>query len=154
MTVMVKLALFLTMCFFHMTGATTETPSQSVGKIRSAADLAFSKGEVEESAKLWQQVIALEPENEQNHYKLFRVHLRQKKHKEAIHDLNECLKLKPDHVQSLSQRGKLLLKVGRCEEAEMDLKNLATYVKKLTHLLSFFFVIDNDVLLLHSQIGS
>jgi tetratricopeptide (TPR) repeat protein len=117
--------LLLTLCVCHMTAASEETSTQSVGKIRSAADLAFSKGDVEESAKLWQQVISLEPNNEQNYYKLFRVHLRQKKHKEAIHDLNECLNLKPDHVQSLSQRGKLLLKVGRCTEAENDFRNLA-----------------------------
>lgn len=119
--------LLLSICFCLTTASPNNaTPqAQSVGKIRSAADVAFSKGDVEESAKLWQQVISLEPENEQNHYKLFRVHLRQKKHKEALHDLNECLKLKPNHVQSLSQRGKLLLKVGRCSEAEVDFKNLA-----------------------------
>lgn len=116
-------ALLLSFLFCQVVG--TETPMQSVGKIRSAADLAFSKGEVEEAAKLWQQVIALEPENEQNHYKLFRVHLRQKKHREALQDLNECLKLKPSHVQSLSQRGKLLLKLGRCSDAEADFQNLA-----------------------------
>lgn len=122
-TAMIMHALLLAACL--CVGGAEVPPTQSVGKIRAAADVAFSKGEVEESAKLWQQVIALEPENEQNYYKLFRVHLRQKKHKEAIHDLNECLKLKPTHVQSLSQRGKLLLKVGRCAEAEVDFKNLA-----------------------------
>lgn len=115
-------ALLFSLFVCHVTGTDTV---QSVGKIRSAADLAFSKGEVEESVKLWQQVIALEPQNEQNYYKLFRVHLRQKKHREALHDLNECLKLKPTHVQSLSQRGKLLLKLGRCTDAEIDFQSLA-----------------------------
>jgi tetratricopeptide (TPR) repeat protein len=116
-------ALLFSLCFCQV-ACTDVPPVQSVGKIRSAADLAFSKGEVEESVKLWQQVIALEPQNEQNYYKLFRVHLRQKKHREALHDLNECLNLKPDHVQSLSQRGKLLLKLGRCAEAEVDFQSL------------------------------
>ena len=105
--------------------ASDAPPAQSVGKIRSAADLAFSKGESEEAAKLWKQVIALEPQNEQNYYKLFRVHLRQKKHRDAVHDLSECLKLKPNHVQALSQRAKLLLKVGRCAESEVDFTNLS-----------------------------
>lgn len=120
--------LFFSICFQQLTAEQQQADSQqtqSVGKIRSAADLAFSQGKVEESVKLWQQVIALEPTNEQNYYKLFRVHLRQQKYKDALQDLNECLKLKPDHAQSLSQRGKLLLRVGRCAEAETDLRNLA-----------------------------
>mmetsp|Transcript_17213 Transcript_17213/g.25751 ORF Transcript_17213/g.25751 Transcript_17213/m.25751 type:complete len:498 (-) Transcript_17213:146-1639(-) len=93
---------------------------QSVGKIRAAADLAFSKGQTEESAKLWGKVIEVEPENEQNHYKRFRVHLRLQKYKEAIHDLNAALKLKPTYEQALSQRAKLLRRVGRCAESEKD----------------------------------
>ena len=98
--------------------------TQNVGKIRSAADVAFSKGDTEESARLWQQVISLEPKNEQNFYKLFRVHLRQQKFREALQDLTHCLELKPTHKQSLAQRGKLLLRLGRCAEAEIDLKEL------------------------------
>lgn len=69
----------------------------NVGKLRSAADLAMSKGEIDKALKLWHQVIEAEPSNESNFYKRFRVHLRQQKYKEAIGDLSSAIKLKPTY---------------------------------------------------------
>lgn len=36
-----------------------DEPPESVGKVRAAADLAFSKGQSEESARLWGRVLVL-----------------------------------------------------------------------------------------------
>ena len=69
----------------------------NVGKIRSAAEAALSKGEVDQSLKLWNQVIDAEPGNESNFYKRFRVYLRQQKYKEALSDLNSALRVKPQY---------------------------------------------------------
>jgi hypothetical protein len=62
----------------------------------------------------------MEPNNEQNFYKRFRVYLRQQKHKEALSDLTSALNIKPNFEQVLVQRGKLQIKMGRCSEAETD----------------------------------
>lgn len=73
-------------------------------------------------------MIDLEPSNDGNFYKRFRVYLRQNKLKEALADLNSALALKPENTAALSQRGKLLLRLGRCQDAETDLLALKKYV--------------------------
>lgn len=98
---------------------------ESVGKVRAAADLAFSKGESEKAAQLWGKVIELEPENEQNYYKRFRVYLRMQKHKEALRDLDSALTIKPSYEQALAQRAKLGLRLGRCSESVQNFRDLA-----------------------------
>jgi tetratricopeptide (TPR) repeat protein len=95
-----------------------------VGKLRSAAEIAFSKGEVDQALQLWEKVIKLEPNNEQNYYKRFRIYLRQQKLKEALSDLNSALAIKPDFEAVLSQRGKINLRMGYCNQAEEDLLRL------------------------------
>lgn len=97
---------------------------QSLGKIRSSAELAFSKGEVENALKLWGQVIAMEPSNDANFFKRFRVYLRQSKLREALADLNSALQLKPDNEAALVQKGKLEMRLGRCSDALANMQRL------------------------------
>lgn len=66
------------------------------------------------------QVIEIEPNNDSNYYKRFRLYLRQQKFKEALADLNSALKLKPDNEMVLAQRAKLQMRMGRCADAEAD----------------------------------
>ena len=70
------------------------------------------------------KVIEMEPTNEQNFYKRFRVYLRQQKFKEALADLNSALLLKPTYEQVIVQKGKLQTRMGRCQEAETDYHKL------------------------------
>jgi tetratricopeptide (TPR) repeat protein len=106
------------------TAASESDGLQSVGKIRAAAEVAFSKGEVDQALQLWEKVIKMEPTNEQNFYKRFRIYLRQQKLKEALADLNAALAIKPEYEAVLAQRGKLNLRLGYCNQAEEDLKKL------------------------------
>ena len=66
----------------------------------------------------------MEPSNESNFYKRFRVYLRQQKLREALADLTSALKVKPDYESALVQRAKLQLKMGKCYEASQDFQNL------------------------------
>jgi len=96
----------------------------NVGKLRSAADVAFSNGDTNQALTLWKQVIEIEPNNDSNYYKRFRVYLRQNKLKEALADLTSALKIKPDNDQVLGQRAKLHIKMGSCDKAEVDFHKL------------------------------
>ena len=96
----------------------------SVGKLRSSADMAFSQGSIDEAIKLWEQVIAIEPNNDSNFYKRFRVYLRQKKYKEALADLSKALLINSKHENALVQRAKLQTKLGKCAEAVQDFQSL------------------------------
>lgn len=114
-------------------GASGETAPESVGKIRSSAEVAFSKGDVEGAAKLWAKVIALEPTNDGNFFKRFRVFLRLNKYKEALADLNSALQLKPSNEAALVQKGKLELRLGRCADASSSFKKLQRLVPRTMH---------------------
>lgn len=66
----------------------------------------------------------MEPQNENNFLKRYRVYIRQQKLKEALSDLNSALQLNPKNENILVSRGKLLLKMGKCAEAEQDFTSL------------------------------
>ena len=113
-------ALFLTNDIFLITSESSNTDIHSIGKLRSSAELAFSKGEVDQSLNLWEQVIQLEPNNDNNYYKRYRVYIRQQKLKEALSDLTTAIRLNPSNENALVQRGKLYMKLGKCNEAIKD----------------------------------
>lgn len=117
-------ALLRTVFLFAVTEfayASTETDgTMTVGKVRASAEVAFSNGKIDEALKMWEKVISMEPKNEQNYYKRFRVYLRQQKLKEAIADLSSALAIKPDYEVVLAHRAKLNMRMGRCAEAEKD----------------------------------
>lgn len=73
------------------------------------------------------QVIELEPKNEINFYKRFRVYLRQQKLKEALADLNSALTINPEYEVVLVQRAKLQIRMGRCEEALNDYQRVKRF---------------------------
>lgn len=97
-----------------------EHDGNSVGKMRSAADVFFTNGQLDQAVDMWSKVIMLEPSNDANFYKRFRVYLRQQKLKEALADLNTVLKLNPKNEGALVQRAKLNLRLGKCEDSEKD----------------------------------
>lgn len=66
----------------------------------------------------------MEPQNESNFYKRFRVYLRQQKLKEALADLNSALIINPAYEVVLVQRAKLQIRMGRCDEALGDFQRL------------------------------
>ncbi|KAJ1434639.1 hypothetical protein B484DRAFT_326005 [Ochromonadaceae sp. CCMP2298] len=103
-----------------------DTDIQSIGKLRSGAELAFSKGETEQALQLWEKVIAMEPNNDSNYYKRYRVYIRQLKLKEALSDLNSALTLNPKNENALVQRSKLHLRIGKCDESVVDFELLRT----------------------------
>lgn len=117
-----KLLLLLVLTALVISSGDTE--NQSIGKVRSSAEMAFSKGDIDGSLKLWGQVIALEPTNDGNFFKRFRVYLRQNKYKEALSDLNSALNIKPTNEAALTQKGKLELRLGRCSDAYTSFSKL------------------------------
>eukprot|EP01031_Cornospumella_fuschlensis_P033638 gene33638-40692_t len=101
-----------------------DTDVLSVGKMRSSAEVFFANGDLEKSLEMWSKVISLEPGNDSNYYKRFRVYLRQQKLKEALADLTSALTHNPANENALTQRAKLNMRLGRCAEAETDFQYL------------------------------
>lgn len=47
--------------------------------------------------------------------------------KPGLQDLDEVIKLKPDFTSARAQRGGVLVKLGRLEEAHIDLEKVVSY---------------------------
>lgn len=123
--ILFRLALILLWAEFIVSESlNNEATQQSVGKIRSSADVAFANGDMNEALKLWNKVIEMEPKNDNNFYRRFRIYLRLQKLKEALADLNSALSIKADNTNALLQRAKLYMKMGKCSEAESDYMKL------------------------------
>lgn len=101
-------------------GIVSAEDALSVGKLRSSAEVFFTEGKLDKALEMWAKVISLEPNNDANYYKRFRIYLRQNKLKEAFGDLNQALIHNPNNENALVQRAKLGVRMGRCEEAEKD----------------------------------
>lgn len=105
-------------------GGTLPT-KREISKLRSKADSEFVSGKrngIKNALKLLNKVCKLEPDNHQNFYKRYRVYLRLKKQKRALRDLRKAVEIKPTFTSGWVNQGKLLLKMGQCEDAEKALQ--------------------------------
>lgn len=111
------LKLILILAFTGVVYGDTDAQS-TIQNIRSSAELAFAKGQSDESLKLWGHVIALEPNNGDNYYKRFRVHLDQLMLQEAMADLDATLKHDQTNRNALEERSKLFSMMRRFANAD------------------------------------
>ena len=105
--------------------ASSKMTHKELSKMRNQADTAFVSGKpggVKKALKILNKVIRLEPDNHNNFYKRYRVHLRLKQQHQALSDLASAVKVKPTFTSGWSQQATLLLKMGRCVEAESSIR--------------------------------
>lgn len=91
-------------------------------------------GDLDKGLKLLNEVVSMEPSNERNYVKRYRVYVRKRKFKEAFADLTTALSLKPSYKAALAPRAKLGLQLGRCAEAAADLAQLRQIDPKASEL--------------------
>jgi len=94
--------------------------SLSAGKLRSLGEIALSERKYSEAESYYRQAIALEPDNGNNYYKLYKVHNRMKSPGDALSDLTEACAREPAKEEWRVQKAKLLAGLGRCEEAAAE----------------------------------
>ncbi|GCB85162.1 hypothetical protein scyTo_0025884, partial [Scyliorhinus torazame] len=67
-----------------------------------------------------------DPDNYIAYYRRATVYLAMGKSKSALPDLSKVIELKPDFTSARLQRGNLLLKQGKLDEAEEDFKKVVS----------------------------
>ena len=60
------------------------------------------------------QAIQIEPENAVNHYKLYKIHLREKKYMEALSDITTATERDAEYRK---EKAKILVQLGQCDRA-------------------------------------
>lgn len=89
----------------------------SPGKLRSLGEEALSERRFDDAASYYSKAIEYEPDNAANYYKLFRVHSRMRNFVSALKDITKACQVDPKHVEYRSQKAKLLVSLGLCDEA-------------------------------------
>lgn len=65
-----------------------------------------------------------DPNNYLSYYRRATVYLALGRSRPGLQDLDEVIRLKPDFTAARAQRGGVLVKLGRLEEAHIDLENV------------------------------
>jgi len=104
--------------------ARNDINSWSPGKLRSRGDEALSLRNYDEALKLMRKAAELEPDNGINHFKLFRVHSRMRKHTDALGSITKAVELDPSNNSYRRSKAKLLKQLGQCDIAVTELKSI------------------------------
>lgn len=100
--------------------ATAEEKQLSAGKLRSLGESALMERKYSEAASYYSRAIAIEPDNATNYYKLYSVHKRARSFPEALSDISKAVELDGSKFDWRLQKAKLLVDLGRCEEAVLE----------------------------------
>jgi len=99
----------------------SEQKDVSAGKLRSLGEVALSERKYPEAASYYKQAIQVEPQNAMNYYKLFSVHKRMRSLSDALADITTAVELDDKgKVDWRIQKAKLLVNLGRCDEAAAE----------------------------------
>jgi tetratricopeptide (TPR) repeat protein len=112
--------------------AATQKAQDSVDLASKAGEL-NEKGDVREAIRLYEQALALTPEDENLHYNIGLVYARSGNLTNAEHHYRESLRLVPDYPEVHNNLGNLLLHADRLDEAE---KHLTEAVQLMPELVS------------------
>ncbi|KAL7487100.1 hypothetical protein ACHAW6_012703 [Cyclotella cf. meneghiniana] len=109
----------------------------SAGKLRSLGENALMERDYAAATSYYRQAIELEPDNAVNYYKLYNVHKRMRSLAEALDDISNAVRIEAEKVaregssgndkklkEWTDQKAKLLIGLGRCDEAVEQYKLL------------------------------
>lgn len=86
----------------------------------------LAAGQLADALSHFHAAVDGDPKNYMAYYRRATVFLAMGKSKSALPDLSRVIELKPDFTSARLQRGNLLLKQGRLDEAESDFKKVVS----------------------------
>jgi len=84
----------------------------------------LARGSYSDALTHFHAAVDADPSNYMSYYKRATVYMALSRAKPALADFDKILELKPDFLKARQQRGGLLLKMGRLNEAHIDLENV------------------------------
>jgi len=84
----------------------------------------LARGAYSDALSHFHAAVDADPSNYLSYYKRATVYMALSRSRPALADLDKILSLKPDFIKARHQRGGLLLKMGRLDEAHIDLENV------------------------------
>jgi len=87
----------------------------------------LARGSYSDALTHFHAAVDADPSNYMSYYKRATVYMALSRAKPALSDFDKILQLKPDFLKARQQRGGLLLKMGRLDEAHIDLENVVRH---------------------------
>jgi len=117
--------LFVSFSLTYLAAAAGSEGVLSAGKLRQLGEVAMSEHRYDDAINYYGEAVKIEPENSTNYFKLFRVHQRMRRQKDALIDLSKAIKYDPERDEYRKQRAKILVSVGKCSEAVLDYSHIS-----------------------------
>ena len=96
--------------------------AQQYGAILMAGHTLFTEGRYDEARQLFEGLATLDSKNPYIHGMLGAIYQKMGQDEAAIARYSKALSMYPNDINSLTNRGELLLKTGKMQEAASDLK--------------------------------
>jgi len=84
----------------------------------------LARGSYNDALSHFHAAVDADPNNYMSYYKRATVYMALSRPRPALADLDKIMSLKPDFLKARQQRGGLLVKMGRLNEAHIDLENV------------------------------
>jgi len=98
-------------------------PNDSVKHLELGKEM-MAKGQLQEALTHFHAALEKDPHNYLTLYRRATVYLAQGRARAAIEDLNKVIEIQPDFISARSQKGNILLKLGRLDEAHIELEKV------------------------------
>lgn len=102
----------------------------------------LARGSYSDALTHFHAAVDADPSNYMSYYKRATVYMALSRSKPALADFDKILQLKPDFLKARQQRGGLLLKMGRLDEAHIDLENVVRHEPKNEEANRLYSMID------------
>merc|ERR1712038_380811 len=84
----------------------------------------LTRGQYSDALSHFHAAVDADPANYMSYYKRATVFLALSRSRPALADLDKVLQLKSDFIQAKAQRANVLLKMGRLDEAHIELEKI------------------------------
>jgi len=88
----------------------------------------MAKGQLQDALTHFHAALEKDPSNYLTLYRRATVYLAQGRARAAIEDLNKVIEIQPDFISARSQKGNILLKLGRLDESHIELEKVVSTI--------------------------
>jgi len=103
----------------------------------------MARGQLQDALTHFHAALEKDPRNYLTLYRRATVYLAQGRARAAIEDLNKVIEIQPDFISARSQKGNILLKLGRLDESHIELEKVLRKEPKHEEVNRNYFLIES-----------
>lgn len=116
--------LIVFVCSLQLVVRSDGEPQSDVEKHLELGKLMMAKGQLQDALTHFHAALEGDPNNYLTLYRRSTVYLAQGRARAALEDLNRLIDIKPDFIMARTQKAAILIKLGRLDEAHIELEKV------------------------------